>query len=296
MNYGIIDLGSNSIRLEVFKYDGKKLHNIYSHREVIGLASYLLPEGYLSDLGIDTVIRVLKEFINLSQSYNLEKMFIIATATIRDARNQNEIVTRIKRASNLNVEVLDEAKEGIYGFKGVDIEYQIKNGLILDIGGGSTEVSVVIEEELKDAVSLNLGSLNAYITYVKDILPSKVENERIKQAVFKAFEQHKIEHKKMELAYGIGGTIRAALVLLENYYQKKFDFITRANIKDLISKIDPTKKKTYLSIIRMIPDRIHTIMPGLVILESIMDYFMVEKLIVSKYGVREGYLLEQINK
>src|SRR5690554_1027945 len=143
MNYGIIDLGSNSLRLEIFTYENHKLTNIFSKREVVGLASYLLPEGYLSDLGIDSVIRVVKDFLELSSTYALEKMFMIGTATIRDARNQNEILTRIKRASGLSVELLDEDKEGLYGYKGVLLEHKIKEGLIVDIGGGSTEVSLV---------------------------------------------------------------------------------------------------------------------------------------------------------
>ena len=294
LNYGIIDLGSNSLRLEIFSYENKKLTNIFSKREVVGLASYLLPEGYLSDLGIDSVIRVVLDFLEVSKSYKLEKMFMIATATIRDARNQNEILTRIKRASGIRVELLDEDKEGQYGYKGVSLEHKIKDGLIIDIGGGSTEVSVVHTGKLKQSVSLNLGSLNTYITYVKEIFPSPNESLRIAGAVVAALKLHKVEKEDIKEAYGIGGTINAALVLLQNFYQKKFSSLTRHNIKDLIAKIDPTKKKTYLSIIRMIPERTHTIMPGLIILETLMEYFNVDQITVSKYGIREGYLLEQI--
>jgi len=296
MNYGIIDLGSNSLRLEIFSYENKKLTNIFSKREVVGLASYLLPEGYLSDLGIDSCIRVVKDFLELSQAYKLEKMYMIATATIREARNQNEILTRIKRASGITVELLDDDKEGLYGYKGVALEHQIQKGLIIDIGGGSTEVSVIKDGKLKDSASLILGSLNSYITFVKEIFPTSNEMERIKGAVIHALKMGKVEPESIEDAYGIGGTINAALVLLQNFYQKRFSSLTIHNIKDLISKIDPTKKKTYLAIIRMIPERIHTIMPGLVILETIMEYFSVKQIIVSKYGIREGYLLEQIQK
>jgi len=296
MNYGVIDLGSNSLRLEIFSYDGKNLKNIFSKREVVGLASYLLPEGYLSDLGIDSAIRVVKDFLEYGQSYELEKMYVIATATIREARNQNEILTRIKRASGLTVELLDEDKEGLYGYKGVAIEHKIDKGLIIDIGGGSTEISLISGGKLKDSASLSLGSLNTYISYVKEIFPTKNEMERISGAVIGALKQHKVEQIDIKDAYGIGGTINAAHVLLSNFYQKRFTSLTKHNIKDLIGKIDPTKKKTYLSIIRMIPERIHTIMPGLVILDTLMTYFNVEQIKVSKYGIREGYLLEQIQK
>lgn len=296
MNYGIIDLGSNSLRLEIFKYENHKLTNIFSKREVVGLASYLLPEGYLSDLGIDSVIRVVKDFIEVSRSYKLEKLFMIATATIREARNQNEILTRIKTASGMKVELLDEDKEGYYGYKGILIDHQIDRGLIVDIGGGSTELSLVTDGKLKDSVSLNLGSLNTYITYVKEIFPTTLEAERISSAVVSALKLHKVDKVDVKVCYGIGGTIQASLVLLQNFYQKKFDKLTRHNIQDLISKIDPTKKKTYLSIIRMIPERIHTIMPGLIILETLMNHFNIEEIIVSKSGIREGYLLEQIQK
>lgn len=66
MNYGIIDLGFNLFRLEIFKYENYKLINIFLKREVVGLVSYLLLEGYLFDLGIDFVIWVVKDFIEIS--------------------------------------------------------------------------------------------------------------------------------------------------------------------------------------------------------------------------------------
>ena len=196
LNYGIIDLGSNSLRLEIFKLENHKLTNIFSKREVVGLASYLLPEGYISDLGIDSVIRVVKEFIEVSQAYSLEKMYVIATATIREARNQNEILTRIKRASGMHVELLDEDKEGLYGYKGVLLEHQIDQGLIIDIGGGSTELSLVTSGQLIDSASLNLGSLNTYISYVKEIFPTHNEMERISGAVMHALTQHEVKKGK----------------------------------------------------------------------------------------------------
>ncbi len=294
MNYGIIDLGSNSVRLEIFSYKDSVLKNIYSKRAVVGLASYVLPEGYLSDLGISSAIDVVKTFKDEAAAFELKKLYVIATATIRNARNQNEIINRINKACEVKVELLDEKSEALYGVRGVRSQTDFDHGVVLDIGGGSTEVTLIKEGKVLEAHSLPLGSLNSFITFVKEILPTSQEKERIQKAVFNALSFSKVTQMKFDHIYGIGGSLKAAKVLIESFNGKKITYLTRSNIKDLINKIDPSKKQTYLSIIRMIPERLHTILPGLIILDSIMNYFDIEKVFISQSGIREGYILDHI--
>lgn len=294
MNYGVIDLGSNSVRLEIFKYENKELKNIYSKRAVVGLASYMLPEGYLSDLGIKSAIDIVSILKEESNAFDIKKLYIIATATIRNARNQNEIINRINHACGVKVELLDEKTEALLGVKGIQSKTDIQHGVVLDIGGGSTEVTLIKDSKVTEAHSLPLGSLNSFITFVKEILPTKEEKERIQKAVLNALSFSKVSQMKFDYIYGIGGSLKAAKVLIESLSGKKIEYITKNNVKDLISKIDPAKKQTYLSIIRMIPERLHTILPGLIILDTIMNYFDIQKVYISQSGIREGYILQHI--
>src|SRR5690606_22119158 len=294
MNYGIIDLGSNSVRLEIYSFQKDEMKHVYSRREVLGLASYVLPEGYLSDLGIDALIRVLNELVQSSKHFDLKALYVVATATIRNARNQNEVLIKIKKNCGVNVIVLDEEKEAYYGYKGVTLKFDIKDGLVVDIGGGSTEVTLVKNGLVKEGHSLPIGSLNAYISYVKDVLPSLDEKARILHAVINALKQENVIKEQVLEVYGIGGTIRACKVLIESLLNKKIDFLTKSHLEDLMKRLNPLKKQTYLSLMRMIPDRTHTIIPGMMILLALMEYFEFSQLKVSDYGIREGYLFERV--
>ncbi|MBN3491215.1 hypothetical protein JV173_06835 [Acholeplasma equirhinis] len=297
MRYGVIDLGSNTVRLVVYDIiDQNNFKKVYSRKEVVGLASYLLPEGYLSDMGILRAIEVVKELKEDSESYQTDKLFLIATATVRNARNQNEIVNRIHMSTGVKVTLLSGLEEASVGVLGIKHEFDFKEGVVIDIGGGSTEVSTIFDKKVDQAASLPVGSLNAYITYVKDMLPTESEIKSIKKGVIHALEQAEIKRLKMNVIYGIGGTLKAAKALYEGMMNKHLDYLTKENILHIMRKIDPTKKSTYLNLIRLVPERFHTIMPGLVILETIFEYFDAERLYIGKNGIREGYILSQMKK
>ncbi len=296
MRYGVIDLGSNTVRLVVYKYEEEKLKRVYTRREVVGLASYLLPEGYLSDIGINATINIVAELKGEAEEYGADQLFVIATAAIRNAINQNEVVNRINQSCGVKVHLLSGEEEARVGVTGINYEFDIKDGVVVDIGGGSTEVSIIQNRNVDLALSLPVGSLNAYITFVKEMLPTPQERELIKKSVSKALVTHQVTKLKVTNIYGIGGTLKAAKTLLEGLTNKKKDYLTKNDVTDLILRIDPTKKNTYLNLIRLAPERFHTIVPGLIILETIFEYFNAERLYVGKNGIREGYILEAFRK
>src|SRR5690554_1008108 len=175
MKYGIIDLGSNTVKLLIYKPTNNKLEVLYEKREVAGLASYLLPEGYLSDLGIERAIQTVLKLKTHANNFGVDKLFVVATAVVRNSRNHNEIVNRINQSTGLNVMLLTGLEEAKYGVLGVLSEFKVDNGLIIDIGGGSTEVSIINPNTPSFSSSLPVGCLNSYITFVKDILPTESE-------------------------------------------------------------------------------------------------------------------------
>src|SRR5690606_15379837 len=234
MRYSVIDLGSNTVRLVVYDYINNKLRKVYSRKEVLGLASYLLPEGFLSDVGIERAILTVKEFVADSEIYEADKLFLIATATIRNARNQNEIINRIHAATGVRVTLLSGEEEAFVGVAGIKDEFDFSEGVVIDIGGGSTEVSLIIKKRLDLATSLPVGSLNSYLTYVKEMLPTKSEMEQIKKGVLHALDDNEVPRLKMNVLYGIGGTLKAAKGLFEGMMNKHVDYLTKENIQYII--------------------------------------------------------------
>ena len=294
MKYGIIDLGSNTIKLLIYNTK-KNLEVLYEKRIVVGLASYITKDNTLSELGIKAAIDAINNLKKHADNFNPYKLYVVATAAIRNASNSNEIITKIQNKTKLNINLLSGDEEAKYGILGVMHEHNFSNGLIIDIGGGSTEISIINNQESLLSVSLPFGCLNLYVNYVKDILPTETEQEKIKQVILNALEKNKVNQIDIDNIYGIGGTIKALFKLYKSYTNKKKEFFIEDDINILFNKIKLNNKNTYIHLIKVIPERLHTIMPGLIILNTIFDYFNINKIYKSSNGLREGYILKHIS-
>ena len=99
------------------------------------------------------------------------------------------------------------------------------------------------------------------------------------------------------MIYGIGGSIRAARKLYNHIhdYEATNTRLTREQIKHVVDLLVENKKATQVDLIRIVPERVHTLLPGLSILQAVMKYYGLNEVTVSNYGVREGYLMQQIS-
>lgn len=294
MKYGVIDLGSNTVKLLIYFPEGDKLNILHEKRQVVGLSSYLLPEGYLSDLGILKAIEVVDKFVKEANKFGVDELYVLATAIVRNSRNHNEIINRINQATNANVILLSGEEEAKYGVLGVLNEYEIKEGVIFDVGGGSTEVSIIKENEPIFSTSISIGCLNSYVSYVKDILPTKNEQLLIEKGLTKALKENNVFKEKLTNIYGIGGTIKALSKLYASYTNKVKKTFNRSDINFLFQKLKESNKQTYLHLIRVVPERLHTIMPGLIIINNLFNYFESDDLFICENGLREGFLLNKL--
>jgi len=168
--------------------------------------------------------------------------------------------------------------------------------MVIDIGGGSTELVALEKQEIVFAKAINVGSLNAYIDYVEKIIPKVKELRKIKKAVKKAIDKLALPPFKPKTLYGVGGTIRAARKLAIGVFNLASDHreLTLKIIQDLIEFLLKKEKASYLKSIQIIPERMHTILPGLKILETIVKEFGKPLVVVSNYGVREGFLMQKL--
>ena len=139
----VIDIGSNSVRLVINqigpKRGYKELHNFKS---VARLSAHIDEKGYLTNEGLNTLIVTLNRFKAILHSYPVDKVNIVATAAIRNAKNQQEIVKFISDRVGFEVRVLSEYEEAYYGYFAVINSTSLKNGVTIDIGGGSTEITL----------------------------------------------------------------------------------------------------------------------------------------------------------
>ncbi len=299
MKSAIIDLGSNTIRLCVYEHQGDDVKSLLEKKEMVGLVNYIENEKLCSK-GIEKACDILNQFLHLIHNLQVEdtNVHIFATASLRNIVNTKEVLGEINRNTNHEVELLSGDEEAALDFAGTTKFLSIESGILVDIGGGSTEIVIFEDKIIKYATSVPIGSLNMYVKFVKKIIPKPEERENIKQAVLSYISSLPLPKQSFPTICGIGGTVRGLLKLNNSIYSlpgANMDIDT-GHIKEILASIKNSHRITLTPLLRNIPDRIHTIIPGMIIIDTIADYFDVQNIIVSKYGIREGYLYERIIK
>lgn len=297
MMYGIVDVGSNTIRLTVYRIKEQTFKILFSQKAMTGLAGYV-KDGKLSSDGIRQACDALKSFQGILKNFEITNMSAFATASLRNVENTKEALLEIEKETGLSVEVISGEEEAILDFEGATHNIEMEHGILVDIGGGSTEVVTYQKGKIETPLSLPMGSLNLYTKNVENILPKKAEVKKMRKSIQEQIKKLGEEIEPREIICGVGGSIRAASKLNNYLFSESAANreISIGHLDYILSTLEENNATTLNLILKVCPERIHTIIPGLLILKSIAKLYNSEKIIVSRYGVREGYLYERVVK
>lgn len=291
--YAVIDIGSNSIRMSIYEKNKQEVKRILHQKRMTGLVGYV-EEGSMPKAGMDVVCSVLEDFQKILDNLHVKNQAVFSTASLRNIENTKEAVRYIKKNTGIQVDVISGKQEAMLDFVGVTKLLECNSGLVVDIGGGSTELVPFEKRKAQNAVSLPIGSLNLYKKFVDDILPTSKERKQIKEyAMNKMKELDGWQTLQTKTICGVGGTLRAAGQLNKKILGKDDTVLDADDIDEILKKLEKDAKKWLL---RIVPERIHTMIPGLLILQSTIECFDCKRIEISRYGVREGYLFENVLK
>lgn len=293
--YCIIDIGSNTMRLSCYRVIDQQLTYVFHKKRMAGLASYVEENGNLTKKGLEKAIEILSDFKKIIQSVGIDTVFIIATASFRNVKNTQEILTQIRDTTGFDVEVLSGEEEAIYDFIGASHLSSPRDGMVVDIGGGSTELVFYSGVNIKKALSLPFGSLNLYSKKVEKLFPKKDEVHEIRKLIKDSLDKLGITINNQTIL-GVGGTNRAVCKLYNEFFSLPSDNkVMKCNkITKMLHKIREDKQIALSYILQIVPDRIHTIIPGMIIMDEINKYYQCNDVEVSSWGVREGYLIQKL--
>lgn len=296
MLHGIIDIGSNTIRLNVYRVEDEKVNVVVSKKEILGLISYI-KRGKLRGKGVKKLVADLKEMKDLLDLLNIESYHFFATASLRNIKNSAEITQIISDRVGIEVDVLSGEEEGELSFYGSLATIKEDDGILIDLGGGSVELVLFQDKKITEKRSIPVGSLKMFDEYVSQMIPTREEGERIKERVHQELEKTGLKGK-IPFMCGVGGALRAVKHLLVDMDLKKpkDDLMDVKLLKQLEAELEHNDKPTYNKILHVKPARIHTLVPALLITDGLTSYFGCEKLQVSKYSIREGYLYRKVLK
>ena len=272
MIYGIADVGSNTVRLSIYKCEGGEIRLLMNRKVMAGLAGYVR-HGALTPEGIE-----------------------VACQTLQGYRSLMDKVGAVMAATGLRVDVLSGREEAELSFRGAIQNAGLYTGLLADLGGGSTELVSYRNRAIQSACSLSVGSLSLFSKYVSKLHPTKEERRAIRRAVEEQLEQFVPQHPPARHICGVGGTVRAACKVANAMFDRPAGdrSLDRDELKEMLQRLKKPGRDELRLLLKTVPDRIHTIIPGLLALDTIAKAYGAQTITASACGVREGYLLARV--
>lgn len=299
---GIIDIGSNSIRLVIYEVTGQSAYRVVDEsKESARLSERIDSDGRLKQEDMDSIVQTLNHFKMLCEANRTTGLRAVATAAIRNATNSAEIVAALNRRTGLDIEVLSGEEEARLGFLGMINTLDIRDGLVIDIGGGSTEISLFLGRTLVHSVSFPFGSVNTTKRFTRGGEAGPEELAQIRQMVLSALEREPWikGHRGLPLI-GLGGTLRNVSKLdqrarkyslpMTHHYQLEGPSVDR-----LLAELAPLPVEKRKKVDGMTGSRADIIVPGLIILQTVYEYTGASHYVISGAGLRDGLFFESLN-
>lgn len=295
-----IDLGTNSIRLMLCEVVGGKFKK--KSKEVITtrIGKDMSPSGLLTEKAMEKNIEAIKYFKNKAEYFNAEKIIIIATSALRDAGNKEEFLEKVKNEVGLDIKILngeEEAEIGIigasYGFDDTD------NFLVIDVGGGSTELVLGVGDRIVYSASINAGAVRMTEKFIKENPMHQSDINALEESLDMLFKDslYYLKDKKICKIVAIGGTATTAASIF--HQMKVYDWekihntiLTKMFLDKLFENLKSMSVKERYNIKGLQKERADIIPTGIFITKYIMGKLNAENIMVSENDNLEGAIIK----
>lgn len=299
MNIASIDIGTNTLLLLVAETENKEINRIITDEHKIArLGEGLDKNGFISDNAISRATTILENYKSILKEYNVSKVLISATSAMRDANNGNEVKEKLESVIEYPINIIEGLEEAKISFMGSVERKDLTNDIVLDIGGGSTEVILGNRNEILKSSSLQIGAVRLTERYFPDF-ESKTNNYN-EASEFVRNELSKLGSLNCEgdmIAVAGTPTTIAAIDLQLPQYNAHLIHNHRINIDRLDEIVEIFKKSSKDELIEKYnvhANRADVILGGAVILLEFLKYIQKEDFLVSCKGLRYGLLKELI--
>jgi exopolyphosphatase / guanosine-5'-triphosphate,3'-diphosphate pyrophosphatase len=302
---GVIDLGSNTTRLIVMAYTPHHSFRLMDEvRESVRLAEGVGEDGQLQPKPMERGVATMRLFNSLCRAGGVETIVPVATSAVREASNQAEFLARIEREAGLRFRVLSAEEEAYYGYLGVVNTLDMSDFFLIDIGGGSTQVTMVRGRGLVRSYSRPVGVVRFSDRYVRSDPISNKEFRALEAGAVEAFtgldwlrSSGIGQASGAATLAGIGGTIRTLAEVdmkMRSYSMDRVHGYTfaRARLEALIEQLRGMTQRQREDLPGVSKDRADLILPGAVILAQLMRQGGFDEITVSGQGLREGLFYE----
>ena len=296
MKIASIDIGSNTVILLIIEIENKSIISEKNFFRIGKLGKNLTAGGLINYKRIKILLKIFDEFFTMIEEDNCDKIFITATNALRIASNGNEIANLILSKFGTNVDVIPGELEAMYSFLGAAFNYSDgdKNNLIIDIGGGSTEIIIGTRKDILFKKSFQIGTVALTDKFISASKANANEIIRMEKFTREIFNGLNIYSNMNLTAFGVGGTPTSLSGMLQNifeYNEGKIEgsFITKAALDNLSGKLSRLSSSEILEKYKkMVEGRNDVIFAGSIILKVLFETFNLNEITVSGKGLRYG--------
>ncbi len=289
MKFAAIDIGSNAIRLliEEVYLDGDKYHieKVSLTRVPVRLGDDVFQHGFISEEKIRQLVKTMRAFWYLMDVHKIELFRACATSAMRETKNRKEVLSRIEKEANIRVNVLTGDEEADLIFKNYKAQNLNEKGnyLYIDVGGGSTELTLIKKGKRIKGQSFDLGTVR--------MLSAGVEKQTWEKA--KKWIQTIFEKEDKVTAIGTGGNINT---IFKIQGKKPAETLTYKDLQEQYAILKSYSVEQRITRLKLRPDRADVIVPACEIYLRLMDYAGIKEMLVPKIGLADGIILGIFNE
>ena len=282
MKLAAIDIGSNAARLlisEVTKQPKQDpvFNKINLVRVPLRLGFDVFETGEISKAKVKMLMQTLKAYQHLLEAYEIKHVYACATSAMRDARNSKDIIRKVKLETGIEIKVISGQEEASFIYENhvaenLDSDHSY---LYIDVGGGSTEITLYHNSKVKFQKSYNIGTVRILTDMVNDDVWQRLKID---------LKEIAKNHPGIE-AIGSGGNINKILSIQRN--DSKLNY---KEIKQIYNELSPLSIEERMDLYILKKDRADVIVPALLIYYNIMKWANIEDINVPKIGLVDGLI------
>jgi exopolyphosphatase/guanosine-5'-triphosphate,3'-diphosphate pyrophosphatase len=319
--FAAIDLGSNSCRLKIARVQQHSLKLLHEDREVTRLGQSVFETGLVSPEAMANTLATLKRFRKATQQFSVDQVRAVATAALRDARNAQAFIAWVKAETGWELEVISGLEEARLIHRGVMEDPFLKNGgsqgrcLLIDVGGGSCEITLSERKRIKETISLPLGAVRLTQEFLHSDPPTAEDVARMKRFITRELQRasRRLGPVRVTTVIGTSGTA-AALALASAAVDdikvgdkaasaktvpakpssKEALVAAAVDVRRLVKKLTkmPAAMRNFVPGIG--PRRSEIIIAGAHVYSDILDHFGLPGFRYSEMGLRDGVLSQML--
>jgi exopolyphosphatase / guanosine-5'-triphosphate,3'-diphosphate pyrophosphatase len=295
--FAAVDIGSNSVRLKVARLKGRRLVEVHEDREVTRLGESVFRTGFLSPEAMAETIKVLRRFHRAAQKLGTDSVRAVATSALRDARNSRAFLEWVRSATGWTVEIISGLEEARLIHLGLVSSSKLTASpvLLVDLGGGSCELTISAQAHIRETVSLPLGAVRLTNEFLHHDPPRKAELERLRGFIGRELGRvaTRITKARIGTVIATSGTAAALAAVCQAVSKNKgVSSVTRAQMRRVAKVITRSSIEQRRRMPGIGPKRAEIIAAGATVYSELLERCQLRGFRYSPLGLRDGLLAQ----